>query len=113
MPTTQTTLPPPPHRFSNLSVPDKFWQLKLQSAAPMREVDTSSGAYTEAPPAAGVNTSTGQTNQGQEITYTKISADANVFTLAGANLPQGPYTLTTEGQFFKIKSNGTVWRRSG
>lgn len=112
MPTTQTILPPPPLRGSDLSDPMQFWHLNLQQHQPMREVDTTAGNYSEAPPAAGVNPSTGQTNQNQELTYVKISADANTFSLAGANLPLGPYTLTAQGQAFKIKSNGTVWRKS-
>jgi hypothetical protein len=90
------------------------WHLNLQQHQPLNEVDTSAGSYTEAPPPAGLlNTATGQSNQNQELSYSKISTDGNTFTLAGANLPLGPYTITAPGGAFKIKSNGTVWRKSG
>lgn len=94
--------------------PMEAWHLNLQLHQPMREVDTSGGNYGEAPPPAGLNTATGQSNQNQEITFVKISADGNTWTLSGVggNLPLGPYTLTTRGQVLKIKSNGTVWYKS-
>lgn len=112
MPTTQITRRPPPLRFADLSQPMQFWELETQQSAPLNKVDTSNGSYTEAPPAAGLDTTTGQTNQNQEITYIKISADDNTFTLKGANLPLGPYTLTALGGSFKIKSDGTDWYKS-
>jgi hypothetical protein len=90
----------------------RYWELETQQAHPMLKVDTSLGGYTEAPPAAGLNSTTGQTNLGQEITYIKVSADANVFTLAGINLLFGPYTLTAQGSVLKIKSDGTDWLKS-
>lgn len=114
MPTAQTTLPPPPLRHAEMGKPMEAWHLNLQLHQPMREVDTSGGNYGEAPPPAGLNTATGQSNQNQEITFVKISADGNTWTLSGVggNLPLGPYTLTTRGQVLKIKSNGTVWYKS-
>jgi|SRR5580693_80673 hypothetical protein len=112
MPTTQVTRRPPPLRFADLSQPMQFWELETQQSAPLNKVDTSKGSYTEAPPAAGLDTTTGQTNQNQEITYIKVSADANTFTLEGNNLPLGPYTLTAQGQVLKIKSDGTDWYKS-
>ena len=89
-----------------------YWELETQGANPLRTVDTSAGSYTENPPPAGLNESTGQTNQNQEITYVKKSADPNTFTLEGSNLPLGPYILTAQGQVLKIKSDGTDWWKS-
>jgi hypothetical protein len=92
----------------------QFWELETQGVTPLRLIDTSAGSYGENPPNAGLNDSTGQTNQNQEITYKKISSDGNTFTLTGVggNLPEGPLTLTTQWQSFKIKSNGTDWYRT-
>lgn len=112
MPTVQTIKRQPPLRFSDLSKAMQSWHLELQHASPLNEVNTSAGGYTEAPPPAGLNTTTGETNLNQELTYIKISADANVWTLQGPNLPLGPYTLTTQSQVLKIMSNGTVWYKS-
>lgn len=79
--------------------------------APLLIVDTSAGPYAESLPPAGLNSTTGQSNQNQEITYIKSSADANVFTLNGAQ--GGPYTLTARYSLMKFKSDGTVWWKSG
>jgi hypothetical protein len=115
MPTTQTIRRLPPTKHADLRPEMQFWELETQQVAPLRLVDTSAGSYEENPPEAGLNTSTGQTNQNQEITYKKISADGNTFTLAGVggNLPEGPLTLTAQWQSFKIKSNGTDWYKVG
>jgi|ERR1035438_6407184 hypothetical protein len=112
MSTTQTIRRQVPLRHAKLTGPMQFWEMETQQAHPMQEIDTSKGAETMSPPAAGLDSSTGQTNQNQEITYIKTSADTNVFTLQGANLPGGPYTLTAQYQTFKIKSNGAVWYKS-
>ena len=112
MSTTQTTAQSPPLNRLQIPKPIELWYLTLQNLHPLNEVDTSEGSYEEAPPAAGLNSSTGQTNQNQEITYVKTSADANTFTLKGDNLPLGPYPLTAQGQVLKIKSNGTDWYKS-
>ena len=113
MPTTPTIRRQVPLRDSNVSAPMQYWELETQQSAPLHEVDTSAGAYSENPPPAGLNNSTGQTAQNQELIYTKVSADANVWTLEGfdGNLPGGPYTLTTYEQTLRIKSNGSVWRK--
>ena len=113
MPTTQTIRRQVPLKGATISEQMKYWEMETQQAHPLHTVDTSAGSYTEAPPAAGLNSSTGQTNQNQEISYVKTSADANVYTLAGPNLPLGPYTLTAQGDWIKIKSNGTSWFRVG
>lgn len=106
MPTTQTQLFPP-------KLPDGLqkYLFTLQFLHPMREVDTSGGAFAETPPPAGLNGTTGQSNQNQEITYVKISADANLFTLNGVQ--GGPYTIGAQWGFLKIKSDGTNWLRVG
>ena len=110
MPTTTYLPPPPTTQGSNLSQTDYQWLLIVQSLLPLYEVDTSKGSYTETPPAAGVGSS-GQTGQCKEITYVKTSSDANVYTLNGVQ--GGPLTLTAQGQFFKIKSDGTNWWKVG
>jgi hypothetical protein len=90
----------------------KYWELETQQAAPLVKVDTSAGSEIQAPPAAGLDNTTGQTNQNSELTYVKVSADGNTFTLEGPNLPLGPYVLTTQGQVLKIKSDGVDWWKS-
>lgn len=109
MPTTQTIRRQVPLKNSNVSAPMQYWELETQQSAPLHTVDTSAGAYTEEPPPAGLNSSTGQTNQNAEYSYVKTSTDANVWTLAGSNLPLGPYRLMSQGDSLKIKSDGTNW----
>lgn len=111
MPTSQTQLFPPPQRGSNLPEPLLKWLLSVQNLLPLRVVDTSAGGYAETPPPAGLNTSTGQSNQNMEITYVKSSADANVFTLHGVE--GGDLTLAAQYSFLKIKSDGTNWWKVG
>jgi hypothetical protein len=115
MPTTQSVRRLPPTRNAGLTSPMEYWEQETQQHDPLLDIDTSGGSYSETTPPAGLNSATGQTNQNQERTYVKISADGNTYTLngLGGNFPGGPLTLTTQWQFFKIKSNGTYWRRSG
>ncbi len=82
----------------------------MQGLAPLYEVDTSKGSYTEEVPAAGV-LSSGQTGQCKEITFVKTSADGNTYTLKGVQ--GGNLTLTAQFSYFKIKSDGTKWWRVG
>lgn len=110
MPTTQITLPPPTTHGSNLSPSDYGWEQLVQNAIPLNLVDTSKGSYAESAPTAGVATS-GQSGQCKEITYVKTSSDANTYTLNGVQ--GGPYTLSTQYQFLKIKSDGTNWWLDG
>jgi len=112
MTTTQTIRRLPPTRNAKLTKEMQYWELETQGVNPLRTVDTSKGAYDEQPPAAGLNSSTGQTNQNVEITYVKTSEDLHVFTLSGKNLPLGPYTLTEQGSVLKIKSDGVNWWKS-
>jgi hypothetical protein len=111
MPTSQTVLIPLPERELNLPLTVANWMRMLQNLAPLNEVDTSGGSYSENVPPAGLNAATGQSAQNREITYKKMSADANTYTLNGA--ADGPLTLTAQFSFFKIKSDGTRWVRSG
>lgn len=111
MPTTQILPIPPTTRGSALSQTDHMYLLMMQGLSPLYKVDTSEGSYEEEAPPAGLNSSTGQSGQCKEVTYTKVSADANVFTLNGVEL--GPYTLTTQGQTLKIKSDSTFWWKVG
>lgn len=110
MPTTQSQLPPPNTVASNLSKGDYFWLTQVQNQHPLITVDTSAGSFSEAAPPAGLESSTGQTNQNVEITYKKITDDLNVFTLTGVE--DGPLILRRFGDVFKIKSDGTVWWKS-
>lgn len=110
MPTTQILLPPPTTFGSNNSPSDHGYALILQNANPLNLVDTSKGSYSESAPAAGVQTS-GQSAQCKEITYVKTSSDGNTFTLNGVE--GGPYTLTAQYQYLKIKSDGTNWWKTG
>jgi hypothetical protein len=108
MPTKIITLNPPPVRAADIPEPLSKWLLAVQNLLPLYEVNTSGGPYSEAVPPA---ISTGQPKQGMEITFVKVSADANVYTLTGVQL--GNLTLTAQGDRFKVKCDGTVWWRTG
>lgn len=113
MPTTTTTLFPPPLRGEILDAVGKVartfqqWLFSLQNRQQLKLVDTSAGNYAEALPAAGVNPATGQSNQDQELVYKKTSADGNTFTLTGA--ADGAQTLTAQFAKVRVRSNGTSW----
>jgi hypothetical protein len=107
MPTTQTQLPPPPVRDTTLSKSEQLYLAMLQYQMPIRKVDTTAGPYAEAAPAPGLSNDTGQTNQNQQISYVKTSADVNVFTLNG--VAGGPYTLTNQHDSITIKSDASNW----
>ncbi len=111
MPTTQILPQDITQRGSNLSQTDYLWMLVVQGLAPLYEVDTTDGDYSEAVPPAGVNSTTGQSAQCKEITYVKTSADGNTFTLTGVE--GGDLTLAAQYQFFKIKSDATNWYKVG
>jgi hypothetical protein len=116
VPTVQTIRRLPPSRNSDLPKPMLHWELETQQAHPLRLVDASAGDVAEITPPAGLNQTTGQTNQNQEITY--VLKTAGKFTLSGNqadgtnNLPLGPYTIAGEGSVLKIKSDGTNWWKS-
>lgn len=116
MATTKSTLYSLPQR-AKLDPAFQQWLLPaVQDRLPLNLVDTTTGPYAEGTPPAGLNTATGQSNQDQEIIYKKTSADANVFTLNGTAdgpLPEGPLHLNAQYDFFRIKSNGSVWYRVG
>jgi glucose dehydrogenase len=108
----QTTLFPPPVRDSSISDPQRKYLFSLQNLHPLVEVDTSAGNVVIALPNAGLtNSQTGQSNQNQEITYVKTSADGNTVTLTGAI--GGNQVLTTQspnaGSCVRFKSNATGW----
>lgn len=110
MPTVQTTLPPPPLRFSDLPKPLQAWHLNLQRHQPLNLADTSAGSEVVELPPAGLDVATGQTNQNQELTYRKVSADANTLTVTGS--ADGPQVLTKNsgsGSVVRFKSDGTDW----
>jgi hypothetical protein len=110
MPTTPYLPPPPTAISSEFSQSDFNWLLLVQNLSPLYEVDTSAGDYAEDPPDAGVGSS-GLSGQCREITYIKISSDGNTYTLNGVE--GGPYTLTAQWSFLKIKSDGTNWYKVG
>jgi hypothetical protein len=110
MPTTPYLPQPPTQMGTNLSPTDYSWQLIVQGLAPLFEVDTSKGSYSETVPAAGVNPAnpaTGQSAQGKEIIYVKTSADSNTYTLNGVQ--GGPLILKKFLDVIRIKSDGTNW----
>ena len=117
MPTTQSVLFPPPAR-SSVVAPDggiektfQKWLFSLQMLQPLRVGDSSAGPYSEALPAAGLNSTTGQSNQNQEIIYVKGSADANNWTITGAI--SGSVVLAAQYAYARFKSDGTNWYRVG
>jgi hypothetical protein len=107
MPTTQTVLFPPPLRGANTIADIQKWLFSIQNLIPLRLVDSSAGAYSESVPPAGLNTTTGQSNQNQQILYIKSSADANAFNLLGCI--NGTQSLTAQFSALLIKSDGTNW----
>jgi hypothetical protein len=107
MATTETTLFPPPLRESKLSEPEQRYLASLQRLLPLRIGDTSGGPYAEALPPAGVNTTTGQSNQNQELIYKKMSPDANVWTITGG--AEGSQTISVQYGAIRFKSDGTNW----
>jgi hypothetical protein len=117
MSTTQTNLFPPPTRTNAvdskgfLAIPLRQWLFSLQMLLPLRVGDTSKGSYSEALPPAGLNQTTGQSNQNEEIIYIKGSADANTWTITGAI--SGSVTLSAQYQLARFKSDGTNWWNVG
>lgn len=109
MPTTQTLPLPPPIQGSQLTRAEQAYLSVLQAMFPLRKVDTTAGPYAESVPSASGGT--GQSNQNVEITFVKVSADANVFTLNGVE--GGPVTLNAQYDHLKIKSDGSKWYRTG
>jgi hypothetical protein len=112
MPTTVVSLFPPPLRDSGMPKPLQEYLFTLQRRLLLWKIDTAAGPYSEALPPAGLNSTTGQSNQNQEIVLKKISADANVYTFTagpGAIFPEGPRTLVFQYDSFRVKSDGTNW----
>lgn len=107
---TQTQLPQPTRRGSNLSDSDYMWLLLVQLQSPRIDVDTTGGNVAIALPPAGLSSSTGQTAQNQELIYVKTSADVHTVMITGA--ASGTVTLTTQWQVARFKSNGTNWIQS-
>lgn len=111
MPTTQTSMRIPPLRNSSLDTVIQQWLLADGLRSPLRAADTTNGSYSEALPSAGVTGNSGETNQNTEITFVKVSADANSFTITGA--VSGPVVLAAQWNTAKFKSDGTNWYRVG
>jgi len=112
---TQTILFPPPVRQSNIAEPMQKWFFTLQALLPLVTIDTTDGDVVIDLPPAGLNASTGQSNQNMEITYRKISSDGNTATIKGS--PDGPVTLSagdgSAASRVKFKSDGTNWWITG
>ena len=117
MPVTQTKLFEPPAQSKavddsqRLAPPLRDWLFSVQNLLPLVVVDTSGGNIVQAVPAAGLNSTTGQSNQNMEITFVKSSADGNSFTLNGVQ--GGAIVISLQYARFKIKSDGTSWWRTG
>jgi Flp pilus assembly protein TadG len=112
MPTTQVDFREPPLRGSEVPKPLQAWLFAIQKRLPLRKADTTAGSYAEALPPAGLTSAaTGETNQNQEITYVKTSADGNTFTITGA--ASGPVILAVQYATAKFKSDGTGWWKVG
>src|SRR3954468_15593803 len=113
MPTATTVLFPPPIRGAIADAVGKVtrtfqqWLFTLQNQSQLKLVDTSAGDYSEALPPAGLNATTGQSNQNQRLTYKKVSSDGHTFSLTGA--PEGTQTLTGQWSKVTLQSNGTSW----
>lgn len=110
---TQTQLFPPPNQSQAvddkgyLTKTQQLWQFTLQNQLPLVVIDTSGGSIVATPPPAGLNSTTGQSNQNMEITYKKSSADGNSFTLNG--VVDGPQVISAQYAHFRIKSDGSSW----
>ncbi len=104
---TPSILYPPPLRGTKMSVPEQHYMLSLQHLLPLYIIDTTAGNLVLALPPAGLNSSTGQSNQNQEISYIKRSTDANTATIEGAQF--GAVVLFAQGDKARFKSDGTVW----
>jgi hypothetical protein len=113
----QTQLFDPPVRTNavdgggNLAPPLRQWLFSVQNLHPLITADTSAGNVVQAVPPAGLNSSTGQSNQNMEITYVKSSADGNSLTVTGVE--GGNIVLSTQYARAKVKSDGTNWYRTG
>jgi hypothetical protein len=113
---TQTQLFEPPAQSlavdenRRLAAPLREWLFSVQNLLPLVVVDTSAGSFADTVPAAGLNSTTGQSNQNMEITFVKSSADANTFTLHGVQ--GGDIVIAAQYARFKVKSDGTNWWQS-
>ena len=117
----QTELFAPPTRTNAvdnkgfLAKPLRQWLFTLQMLLPLVAVDTSAGNVVIALPAAGNDATTGQSNQNMEITYRKITGDANTVTITGST--DGAVVLTagdgSAASRAKFKSDGTNWWITG
>lgn len=112
----QTQLFVPPTRAKalaqdgTLAKPYQQYLFTLQYLLPLILVDTTSGNVVIALPPAGLNATTGQSNQNMEITYRKTSVDGNTATITGS--PDGNQVLnanTGANSVVKLKSDGTSW----
>lgn len=116
MSTTQTELFEPPAQSlavdesRRLAPPLRQWLFSVQNLLPLVVIDTAAGSFAETVPPAGLNSTTGQSNQNMEITYVKSSADANSFTLHGVE--GGDIVISAQYAKFKVKSDGTNWWRT-
>lgn len=110
----KTILFDPPVRKSNIEEPVKKYLFTLQNLLPLNTVDTTAGNVALDLPPAGLNNSTGQSNQNQEITFRKTSSDGNTVTINGsADGPQVLSTNTGATSRVKFKSDGTDWWVTG
>ena len=106
----QTSRTPFTLRGSNMSQTDQKHMLTLDVTQALITLDTTDGSGEAALPPPGANQSTGQSNQGQELIYRKISPDANTATITGS--PDGPQVLTCNtgvASRVRFQSDGSAW----
>jgi hypothetical protein len=113
---SQTQLYPPPTRSAAvddkgfIAKPFRQWLFTVQNLLPLVTVNTAAGNVVIALPPAGLNNTTGESNQNSEIVYRKTSSDANTVTITGS--PDGSQVLTSNvgaASRVRFKSDGTSW----
>lgn len=86
------------------------WLFVLRDRAPLTIIDTSGGSVVVALPAAGLDSTTGQSNQNAELIYRKTTPDGNTVTITGSF--DGNQVLTSNtgaASRVRFKSDGANW----
>lgn len=109
MSTSETNLFDPPLQGVDISDGLTKWLFTLQRLQPLVLINTTAAPETIALPAAGLNSSTGESNQNQELTYRRIAGGNNATITGSADGPQVLTANTGAGSVVKFKSNGTSW----
>jgi hypothetical protein len=113
---TTTQLIPPPVQSKavksdgTVAEPLRQYLFTLERSLQLTKVDTTGGAAVIALPAAGLDSTTGESAQGSELIYRKISPDANTVTITGS--ADGTQVLTSNvGAASRVRfaSDGSEW----